>query len=47
MDGSGQTIDSDGNHVNVGNFDAKGLSVDGYWDYDRSVHLGVASARKF
>lgn len=39
-------IDSDGNHVNVGNFDAKGLNVNNNWDDNRNDNLGVASARQ-
>ena len=40
-------MDSDGNRVNVGNFDAKGLNVNNYWDDNRNDYLGVASARNF
>ncbi len=46
MDGSGQIIDSDGNHVNVGNFDVKGLNVNNNWDNKRNDNLGLASARQ-
>ena len=46
MDGSMQIIDSDGNHVNVGNFDAKGLNVNNNWDNKRNDNLGLASARQ-
>jgi hypothetical protein len=46
MDGIEQTIDSDGNHVNVGNFDASGLNVNNNWDNNRNDNLGVASARQ-
>ena len=46
MDGSGQIIDSDGNHVNVGNFDVKGLNVNNNWDNKRNDDLGLASARQ-
>jgi hypothetical protein len=45
-DGSGQSLDSDGNHVNVGNFDAKGLNVNNNWDNNRNDNLGLASARQ-
>ncbi len=45
-DGSGQSLDSDGNRVNVGNFDAKGLNVNNNWDGDRNDDLGLASARQ-
>ncbi len=41
------SIYSDGDRVNVGHFDAKGLDVYSYWDSGRDVHLGLASARKF
>jgi len=40
-------VDSNGNHVNVGNFDAKGLNVNNNWDDNRNDNLGVASARNF
>ena len=46
MDGSEQIIDSDGNRVNVGNFDAKGLNVNNNWDNNRNDNLGLASARQ-
>ncbi len=39
-------LDSGGNRVNVGNFDAKGLYVDIIWDDYRYDYLGLASARK-
>ena len=45
-DGSEQSLDSDGNHVNVGNFDAKGLNVNNNWDNNRNNNLGLASARQ-
>ena len=41
------SVDSDGDHVDVGSFGAEGLYVSGYWDNDRDVYLGLASARKF
>ncbi len=41
------SIDSDGDHVNVGIFDAKGLYVDNHWDNLRVDNLGLACARKF
>ena len=41
------SLDSDGDHVDVGGFDAEGLYVD-YWDDDdRSSNVGGSSARKF
>jgi hypothetical protein len=39
-------IDSDGNRVYVGNFDADGLNVNNYWDNNRNDNIGVASARQ-
>ena len=47
MDGSGQYIDSDGNRVNLGDFDAGGLRVNYYWDNNRNDNLGLSSARNF
>ncbi len=41
------SVDSDGDHVDVGDFVAKGLFVSNYWDGYRDAFLGVASARKF
>lgn len=38
---------SDGSHVRVGGFGAKGLNINYHWDYYRNDYLGVASARKF
>ena len=40
------SIDSDGGHVDVGDFDAKGLGVNGWTDSNRNDNLGVAAARK-
>jgi hypothetical protein len=40
------SVSTDGNHVDVGDFDEDGLSVDDYWDDDRYGDIGVASARK-
>ena len=45
-DGGAQYIDSDGNHVYVGYFDADGLNVNNNWDDNRNVNIGVASARQ-
>ncbi len=41
------SIDSDGYHVGVGYFDAKGLGINYNWVSRRSGSLGLASARKF
>jgi len=41
------SIDSDGIHVIVGSFDARGLLVGNGWGFERSDNLGLASARKF
>ncbi len=41
------SIDSVGNHVYVGGFVARGLSVYVFWDLSRIDFLGLASARKF
>ena len=46
MDGNEQYLDSDGNRVNVGNFDAKGLNVNNYWDNNRNDNIGVSAARQ-
>lgn len=40
-------MDSNGNRVNVGNFDSEGLNVDNNWDDNRNGNLGVSSARHF
>ena len=45
-DGDGQYLDSDGNRVNVGNCDAKGVNVNNNWDDNRNDNLGVAASRK-
>ena len=37
---------SDGNRVNVGDFDAKGLNVNNYWDDNRNGNLGVSAVRQ-
>jgi hypothetical protein len=48
MDRNRQHVDSDGNRVNVGNFDANGLKVNNNWDDNRNDNLGLASsARNF
>ena len=41
------SLDSDGNRVYVGNFDADGLRVNFYWDDNRNSNLGVSASRKF
>ena len=46
-DGSGQYVDSDGNRVNVGNFDADGFNVNNNWDDNRNDNLGLSASRKF
>jgi hypothetical protein len=45
-DGSGQSLDSDGNRVNVGKFDANGLNVNNNYDDNVNDNLGVASSRQ-
>lgn len=40
-------MNSDDNHVNVGNFDANGLNVNNTWDDNRWNNIGVSSARKY
>src|SRR3989338_2942106 len=46
MDGNRQHVDSNGNRVNVGNFDSNGLNVNNNWDDNRNSNIGVSSARK-
>jgi hypothetical protein len=41
------SVGSDGSHVDVGDFNAKGLGVSSDWDDDGDDDLGVSSARKF
>lgn len=43
----GKCKDSDGNRVNVGNFDANGLNVNNNWDDNCNPNIGVAAARNF
>lgn len=38
--------DSDGNRVNIGNFDDKGLNINNYWDDKPNHDIGVASSRQ-
>jgi len=38
-------ISSDGNRVNVGNFDSNGFNVNNNWDDNRNDALGLSSAR--
>ncbi len=40
-------MDSDGNRVNLGNFDGDGLNVNNNWDDNRNSNLGLASSRNF
>lgn len=40
------SLDSDGDHVSVGDFVSDGLDVSCDWDGDRCDNLGLASARK-
>lgn len=40
-------VNSDGNRVNLGDFDSDGLNVDNYWDDNRNSYLGVSVARNF
>ena len=40
-------VDSDGDRVRVGDFDAGGFCVSGYWDGCRVGGLGVSASRKF
>ena len=40
-------VTSDGNRVNVGNFDSNGLNVNNYWDDNRNDNIGVAASRNF
>ena len=40
-------VTSDGNRVNVGNFDSKGLNVNNWSDDNRNDNIGVAVSRKF
>lgn len=44
--GTNNSCDSDGNRVNVGNFDDNGLNVNNNWDNNRNSNLGVVSARQ-
>lgn len=39
-------VDSNGNHVNVGNFDGDGLNVNNWNDDDPNSNVGVASSRQ-
>lgn len=39
-------LESVGNRICVGNFNAEGLYVDRYWDTGRSDYLGVSAVRK-
>ena len=46
MDGSGQSLDSDGNRVNGGRFNADGLNLNNNWDDNVNDNIGVASSRQ-
>ena len=39
-------VTSDGNRVNVGNFDENGLNVNNYWDDNRNYNIGLAASRQ-
>lgn len=43
-DGNGQYLDSDGNRVNLGNFNADGLNLNNNSDDNRNDNLAVASS---
>ncbi|MBI5004167.1 hypothetical protein HZC00_03680 [Candidatus Kaiserbacteria bacterium] len=43
---TGKHVDSDGNRVNVGDFDGTGLNVNNNWDDNRNSDLGVSAVRK-
>lgn len=47
IDDNKQLLDSDGNRVNVGNFDSNGLNVNNYRDDNRNDNIGVSSSRNF
>ena len=38
-------MDSNGDHVNLGNFDKNGLNVNNWYDNNRNSNIGLASAR--
>ncbi len=42
-----QYVDSDGNRVNLGNFDQDGLNVNNDWDTNRNNNIGVSASRNF
>jgi len=44
--GKGKYVDSDGNRVNVGNFDGAGINVNNNWDDNRHSNLGVSAVRQ-
>ena len=41
------SVNADGNHVNLGNFDHDGLNVNNNWDDNWNGNLGLVSARNF
>jgi len=45
MDESMHNLDSDGNRVNLGNFNTDGLNVNNYWDSNCYDNLAVSSSR--
>lgn len=42
----GNIVDSDGNRVNLGNFDEDGLNVNNNWDDNRNSNIGLSSSRQ-
>ncbi|HMS92685.1 MAG TPA: hypothetical protein PKC05_04305 [Candidatus Saccharibacteria bacterium] len=42
----GNIVDSDGNRVNLGNFDEDGLNVNNNWGDNRNSNIGLSSSRK-
>lgn len=42
----GNIVDSDGNRVNLGNFDEDGLNVNNNWDGNRNSNIGLSSSRQ-
>jgi hypothetical protein len=44
--GGGLSRPSDGNRVNVGNFDVKGLNVNNWNDDNRNDNIGLSAARQ-
>ena len=46
MDGNEQYLDSDGNRINVGDFDDKGLNVNNWNDDNRNDNIGLSATRQ-